>query len=93
MTRDEASTLSIESLTFNLGHDYWFKTSTASSDPMATVSRVTRSRHGNPPSLSASIDEWFAYITASHIQGANNCLNLRIHQTKSQLACVIVHRK
>jgi len=66
---DETSTLSMQSLTFNLGHDYWLKTSTSSSDPMATVSRVARSRHENAPPSSATIDEWFAYITASHTQG------------------------
>jgi len=37
-------------------------------DPMATVSRVTRSRHDNIPPNSASLDEWYAYVTASHSQ-------------------------
>uniref|UniRef100_H2YW77 Bridge-like lipid transfer protein family member 1 C-terminal domain-containing protein n=1 Tax=Ciona savignyi TaxID=51511 RepID=H2YW77_CIOSA len=63
----ETSTLAIQSLTFNLGHDHWLKTGGPSTDPMATVSRVTRSRHQNPTSA-APLDEWFAYVTASHNQ-------------------------
>nr|XP_026696686.1 transmembrane protein KIAA1109 [Ciona intestinalis] len=65
---NETSTLAIQSLTFNLGHDHWLKTGGPSTDPMATVSRVTRSRHQNPPPSAASLDEWFAYVTASHNQ-------------------------
>uniref|UniRef100_H2YW78 Bridge-like lipid transfer protein family member 1 C-terminal domain-containing protein n=1 Tax=Ciona savignyi TaxID=51511 RepID=H2YW78_CIOSA len=56
----ETSTLAIQSLTFNLGHDHWLKTGGPSTDPMATVSRVTSA---------APLDEWFAYVTASHNQG------------------------
>lgn len=69
MSGHEVSTFSIQRLTFNLGHDYYLQTSATSSDPMATVSRVNRSRNDNPPPNSASIDEWFAYITASHNEG------------------------
>ncbi|XP_076826116.1 bridge-like lipid transfer protein family member 1 isoform X2 [Clavelina lepadiformis] len=66
--RDESSTLAVQSLIFNLGHGYWLKTADSSCEHMTTVSRVTRSRHENPPPTSASIDEWFAYVTASHKQ-------------------------
>nr|XP_039251251.1 transmembrane protein KIAA1109-like isoform X2 [Styela clava] len=63
---DETSTLAIQSLTVNLGHDKWLSRTIKEADPMATVSRVTRSKNQNPPPGSASIPEWFAYMTASH---------------------------
>lgn len=61
----ETSTLAIQSLTVTLGHDKWLSRTQKSADPLATVSRVARSRNQNPPPGSAPIAEWFAFMTAS----------------------------
>lgn len=52
-------------MTVTLGHDKWLSRTQKSADPLATVSRVARSRNQNPPPGSAPIAEWFAFMTAS----------------------------
>lgn len=37
--------------------------------PMATITKVTRRRHENPPHGVATIKEWFNYVTAMRNEG------------------------
>lgn len=37
--------------------------------PMATITKITRRRHENPPHGVASVKEWFNYVTAMRNEG------------------------
>lgn len=37
--------------------------------PMATITKITRRRHENPPHGVASVKEWFHYVTATRNEG------------------------
>lgn len=37
--------------------------------PMATITKITRRRHENPPHGVASVKEWFNYVTATRNEG------------------------
>lgn len=39
--------------------------------PMATITKITRRRHENPPHGVASVKEWFNYVTATRNEGEN----------------------
>lgn len=38
--------------------------------PMATITKITRRRHENPPHGVASVKEWFNYVTATRNEGS-----------------------
>lgn len=37
--------------------------------PMATITKITRRRHENPPHGVATVKEWFNYVTAMRNEG------------------------
>lgn len=37
--------------------------------PMATITKITRRRHENPPHGVATVKEWFGYVTAMRNEG------------------------
>lgn len=37
--------------------------------PMATITKITRRRHENPPHGVATVKEWFSYVTAMRNEG------------------------
>lgn len=37
--------------------------------PMATITKITRRRHENPPHGVATVQEWFNYVTAMRNEG------------------------
>lgn len=44
--------------------------------PMATITKITRRRHENPPHGVASVKEWFNYVTATRNEELNLLRNV-----------------
>lgn len=60
------STYIVQTLDFHLGHNTMVtKPCGALESPMATITKITRRRHENPPHGVASVKEWFNYVTAT----------------------------
>lgn len=62
---------------------------------MATITKITRRRHENPPHGVATVKEWFNYVTAMRNEG--NCVLsagwpkmklLKKYERKTVLDCV-----
>lgn len=68
----EHSTYVVQTLDFHLGHNTMVtKPCGALQSPMATITKITRRRHENPPHGVASVKEWFNYVTATRNEGRN----------------------
>lgn len=66
----EHSTYIVQTLDFHLGHNTMVtKPCGALESPMATITKITRRRHENPPHGVASVKEWFNYVTATRNEG------------------------
>ncbi|RXM98120.1 hypothetical protein EOD39_13560 [Acipenser ruthenus] len=64
------STYIVQTLDFHLGHNTMVtKPCGALESPMATITKITRRRHENPPHGVASVKEWFNYVTAMRNEG------------------------
>lgn len=64
------STYIVQTLDFHLGHNTMVtKPCGALESPMATITKVTRRRHENPPHGVATVKEWFNYVTAMRNEG------------------------
>lgn len=64
------STYIVQTLDFHLGHNTMVtKPCGALESPMATITKVTRRRHENPPHGVATVKEWFSYVTAMRNEG------------------------
>ncbi|MFT7806383.1 uncharacterized protein KIAA1109 homolog isoform X8 [Arapaima gigas] len=73
------STYIVQTLDFHLGHNTMVtKPSGALESPMATITKITRRRHENPPHGVASVKEWFSYVTAMRNEDLNHLRNVEI---------------
>lgn len=64
------STYIVQTLDFHLGHNTMVtKPCGALESPMATITKITRRRHENPPHGVATVKEWFSYVTAMRNEG------------------------
>ncbi|XP_072563835.1 bridge-like lipid transfer protein family member 1 isoform X4 [Paramormyrops kingsleyae] len=71
------STYIVQTLDFHLGHNTMVtKPCGALESPMATITKITRRRHENPPHGVASIKEWFSYVTAMRNEELNLLRNV-----------------
>lgn len=76
----EHSTYVVQTLDFHLGHNTMVtKPCGALESPMATITKITRRRHENPPHGVASVKEWFNYVTATRNEGKISCSFIHIH--------------
>lgn len=65
------STYIVQTLDFHLGHNTMVtKPCGALESPMATITKITRRRHENPPHGVATVKEWFNYVTAMRSEGS-----------------------
>ncbi|KAI9516354.1 hypothetical protein NQZ68_017557, partial [Dissostichus eleginoides] len=66
------STYIVQTLDFHLGHNTMVtKPCGALESPMATITKITRRRHENPPHGVATVKEWFNYVTAMRNEELN----------------------
>ena len=66
----DESTYIVQTLDFHLGHNTMVtKPCGALESPMATITKITRRRHENPPHGVATVKEWFNYVTAMRNEG------------------------
>ncbi|XP_034257365.1 bridge-like lipid transfer protein family member 1 isoform X8 [Pantherophis guttatus] len=73
----EQSTYVVQTLDFHLGHNTMVtKPCGALQSPMATITKITRRRHENPPHGVASVKEWFNYVTATRNEELNLLRNV-----------------
>uniref|UniRef100_A0A670YM29 Bridge-like lipid transfer protein family member 1 n=1 Tax=Pseudonaja textilis TaxID=8673 RepID=A0A670YM29_PSETE len=73
----EHSTYVVQTLDFHLGHNTMVtKPCGALQSPMATITKITRRRHENPPHGVASVKEWFNYVTATRNEELNLLRNV-----------------
>ncbi|XP_069098559.1 bridge-like lipid transfer protein family member 1 isoform X3 [Pleurodeles waltl] len=71
------STYIVQTLDFHLGHNTMVtKPCGALESPMATITKITRRRHENPPHGVASVKEWFNYVTAMRNEELNLLRNV-----------------
>lgn len=64
------STYIVQTLDFHLGHNTMVtKPCGPLESPMATITKITRRRHENPPHGVATVKEWFNYVTAMRNEG------------------------
>ncbi|XP_058888337.1 bridge-like lipid transfer protein family member 1 isoform X4 [Acipenser ruthenus] len=81
------STYIVQTLDFNLGHNTMVtKPCGALESPMATITKITRQRHENPPHGVASVTEWFNYVTAMRNEELNLLRNVDANNTESEAA-------
>jgi hypothetical protein len=67
---NDDSTYIVQTLDFHLGHNTMVtKPCGALESPMATITKITRRRHENPPHGVATVQEWFNYVTAMRNEG------------------------
>ncbi|XP_027856720.1 bridge-like lipid transfer protein family member 1 isoform X7 [Xiphophorus couchianus] len=75
-SRDD-STYIVQTLDFHLGHNTMVtKPCGALESPMATITKITRGRHENPPHGVATVKEWFNYVTAMRNKELNLLRNV-----------------
>ncbi|XP_072481304.1 bridge-like lipid transfer protein family member 1 isoform X3 [Notamacropus eugenii] len=78
------STYVVQTLDFHLGHNTMVtKPCGALESPMATITKITRRRHENPPHGVASVKEWFNYVTATRNEELNLLRNVDANNTES----------
>ncbi|XP_041130046.1 transmembrane protein KIAA1109-like isoform X4 [Polyodon spathula] len=81
------STYIVQTLDFHLGHNTMVtKPCGALESPMATITKITRRRHENPPHGVASVKEWFNYVTAMRNEELNLLRNVDANNTESGVA-------
>ncbi|KAM9329723.1 bridge-like lipid transfer protein family member 1 [Gastrophryne carolinensis] len=81
------STYIVQTLDFHLGHNTMVtKPCGALESPMATITKITRRRHENPPHGVASVKEWFNYVTAMRNEELNLLRNVDANNTESSTA-------
>ncbi|KAG7279197.1 hypothetical protein CRUP_024398 [Coryphaenoides rupestris] len=70
---NDDSTYIVQTLDFHLGHNTMVtKPCGALESPMATITKITRRRHENPPHGVATVKEWFNYVTAMRNEDSNS---------------------
>ncbi|XP_039947407.1 bridge-like lipid transfer protein family member 1 isoform X3 [Hirundo rustica] len=80
----EHSTYIVQTLDFHLGHNTMVtKPCGALESPMATITKITRRRHENPPHGVASVKEWFNYVTATRNEELNLLRNVDANNLES----------
>nr|XP_045737699.1 bridge-like lipid transfer protein family member 1 [Mirounga angustirostris] len=78
------STYIVQTLDFHLGHNTMVtKPCGALESPMATITKITRRRHENPPHGVASVKEWFNYVTATRNEELNLLRNVDANNTEN----------
>ncbi|MBZ3874504.1 hypothetical protein SUZIE_128270 [Sciurus carolinensis] len=78
------STYIVQTLDFHLGHNTMVtKPCGALESPMATITKITRRRHENPPHGVASVKEWFHYVTATRNEELNLLRNVDANNTEN----------
>nr|DBA28925.1 TPA: hypothetical protein GDO54_009208 [Pyxicephalus adspersus] len=81
------STYIVQTLDFHLGHNTMVtKPCGALESPMATITKITRRRHENPPHGVASVKEWFNYVTAMRNEELNLLRNVDANNAESSTA-------
>ncbi|XP_076830292.1 bridge-like lipid transfer protein family member 1 isoform X4 [Brachyhypopomus gauderio] len=81
------STYIVQTLDFHLGHNTMVtKPCGALESPMATITKVTRRRHENPPHGVATVKEWFSYVTAMRNEELNLLRNVDANTAESGAA-------
>ncbi|TRZ01084.1 hypothetical protein DNTS_002696 [Danionella cerebrum] len=81
------STYIVQTLDFHLGHNTMVtKPCGALESPMATITKVTRRRHENPPHGVATVKEWFNYVTAMRNEELNLLRNVDANTSESDPA-------
>ncbi|KAM9476517.1 bridge-like lipid transfer protein family member 1 isoform 2-T2 [Clarias gariepinus] len=81
------STYIVQTLDFHLGHNTMVtKPCGALESPMATITKVTRRRHENPPHGVATVKEWFSYVTAMRNEELNLLRNVDANNSDSGAA-------
>ncbi|XP_078796524.1 bridge-like lipid transfer protein family member 1 isoform X8 [Oryzias latipes] len=82
-SKDE-STYIVQTLDFHLGHNTMVtKPCGALESPMATITKITRRRHENPPHGVATVKEWFNYVTAMRNEELNLLRNVEANNQES----------
>uniref|UniRef100_A0A8B9LSJ7 Si:ch211-233a24.2 n=1 Tax=Astyanax mexicanus TaxID=7994 RepID=A0A8B9LSJ7_ASTMX len=81
------STYIVQTLDFHLGHNTMVtKPCGALESPMATITKVSRRRHENPPHGVATVKEWFNYVTAMRNEELNLLRNVDANNSESGAA-------
>ncbi|CAH2300868.1 Hypothetical predicted protein [Pelobates cultripes] len=81
---NDHSTYIVQTLDFHLGHNTMVtKPCGALESPMATITKITRRRHENPPHGVASVKEWFNYVTAMRNEELNLLRNVDANNAES----------
>ncbi|XP_036006462.1 transmembrane protein KIAA1109 homolog isoform X1 [Fundulus heteroclitus] len=81
------STYIVQTLDFHLGHNTMVtKPCGALESPMATITKITRGRHENPPHGVATVKEWFNYVTAMRNKELNLLRNVDANNEESGAA-------
>ncbi|XP_065153130.1 bridge-like lipid transfer protein family member 1 isoform X4 [Paramisgurnus dabryanus] len=81
------STYIVQTLDFHLGHNTMVtKPCGALESPMATITKVTRRRHENPPHGVATVKEWFNYVTAMRNEELNLLRNVDANNSETGAA-------
>ncbi|XP_037098160.1 transmembrane protein KIAA1109 homolog isoform X2 [Syngnathus acus] len=81
------STYIVQTLDFHLGHNTMVtKPCGALESPMATITKITRRRHENPPHGVATVKEWFNYVTAMRNEELNLLRNVEANNPESGAA-------
>ncbi|MEQ2309795.1 hypothetical protein AMECASPLE_002234, partial [Ameca splendens] len=81
------STYIVQTLDFHLGHNTMVtKPCGALESPMATITKITRGRHENPPHGVATVKEWFDYVTAMRNKELNLLRNVDANNEESGAA-------
>ncbi|XP_059821063.1 bridge-like lipid transfer protein family member 1 [Hypanus sabinus] len=79
------STYIVQTLDFHLGHNTMVtKPGGALESPMATITKITRRRHENPPHGVATVQEWFNYVTATRNEELNLLRNVDANTTDNK---------
>ncbi|XP_037550709.1 transmembrane protein KIAA1109 homolog [Nematolebias whitei] len=81
------STYIVQTLDFHLGHNTMVtKPCGALESPMATITKITRRRHENPPHGVATVKEWFSYVTAMRNEELNLLRNVEANNQENGAA-------
>ncbi|XP_063040632.1 bridge-like lipid transfer protein family member 1 isoform X4 [Engraulis encrasicolus] len=81
---NDDSTYIVQTLDFHLGHNTMVtKPCGALESPMATITKITRRRHENPPHGVATVKEWFNYVTAMRNEELNLLRNVDANNGES----------
>ncbi|XP_072533895.1 bridge-like lipid transfer protein family member 1 isoform X2 [Salminus brasiliensis] len=84
---NDDSTYIVQTLDFHLGHNTMVtKPCGALESPMATITKVSRRRHENPPHGVATVKEWFNYVTAMRNEELNLLRNVDANNSESGAA-------